>query len=131
MSRHTQIHTHQTHRTYAHIHIQPAHRSAVIDSVELDTNIYVVTEQVTPLDELLQSLRTNTAALAWGLYQVTVRAPAKLAASDFGGGRAYACIETEIHAHTHAQTAIAHRPAHSVATLCVLMCVDVCVCTAR
>lgn len=42
--------------------------------VELDTKIFVVTEEVRPLSEALGELKAFPHAISWGLYQVAVRA---------------------------------------------------------
>ncbi len=46
-----------------------------LDGAETTEAIYVVTDEVTPLDEALAELRLSPASIGWGLYQITVRAP--------------------------------------------------------
>ncbi len=46
-----------------------------LDGAETTEAIYVVTDEVTPVDEALGELRLNPASVGWGLYQITVRAP--------------------------------------------------------
>ncbi|GAM20001.1 hypothetical protein SAMD00019534_031760 [Acytostelium subglobosum LB1] len=42
-----------------------------LDGIELETNIYIVTEPVTPLDELIDDIRKYDNAISWGVYQIT------------------------------------------------------------
>ncbi|EFA75473.1 N-terminal kinase-like protein [Heterostelium album PN500] len=42
-----------------------------LDGLETDTNIYIVTEPVTPLDESIEDIRKYENAISWGVYQIT------------------------------------------------------------
>ncbi|EGG15150.1 SCY1 family protein kinase [Cavenderia fasciculata] len=42
-----------------------------IDGLETDSNIYIVTETITPLDEAIQDIKKFDDAISWGIYQIT------------------------------------------------------------
>ena len=44
-----------------------------LDGLETESVIYIVTEEVTPLEEKLDELRDYQNSMSWGIYEVTVK----------------------------------------------------------
>lgn len=45
---------------------------SLVETIELDTVLYIVTEPVEPLSLTIAELRSNTELLTWGLYTIAV-----------------------------------------------------------
>jgi len=52
-----------------------------VDGIELETSIYIVTEEVKPLADRIQEIKSQGNSISWGLYTIAVRSSSSSSSS--------------------------------------------------